>query len=500
MNIYYHFGSLQLTANDAYLYNNTFINCHIKSGGYNGIIGINTGIGTIIDKIYISSCSVNSYGMFYFFGASSITTPSRISNFEIKDCIGDGISGKEWGNAIISNGTITNVTGDGIHFYHSAGYGMIKWWVENVIIDGAHEHGGIVDNGADQLTAYLYNNKINDVPAVYQEATGGPEYFYILNSSATNYTRKYKILNGSENREMREYVLADIYVIDKNNRPISQSSISIEAINPDVSDSIINRNFQPLNQSITISSGHTPLPDEDKDNTIALLRYKKTFKAEKGDYSYNITAEKNGIKATVTIRPEENWYRENPAIPKQTVVITLPLEQIGTIIGVVTNTKDSSVLTGATITAVARSATALTTITTDVNGRYTLTLPIGSYTLTVTKEGHRSQSSEVEIVENQTREINFSLFSGNIQDISVYPNPFKANQGFPGKIYFTNLPKEVTINIYTISGELIKAIEHRDSVDGGKEEWDVSDVSSGVYLYVVTSLAGVKKGKVGIIK
>ncbi len=51
---------LQLWLNsaiDAYLYNNNFQNCHIKSGAYNGIIGINTGTGTIIDRIYIVTCN-----------------------------------------------------------------------------------------------------------------------------------------------------------------------------------------------------------------------------------------------------------------------------------------------------------------------------------------------------------------------------------------------------------------------------------------------------------
>ena len=84
--------------------------------------------------------------------------------------------------------------------------------------------------------------------------------------------------------------------------------------------------------------------------------------------------------------------------------------------------------------------------------------------------------------------------------ILVYPNPYVKRESSEEKITFANLHQEATIRIYTVSGELVKIIEHKDTADGGSEEWDVSGISSGIYLYTVISSEGTKKGKVSIIK
>lgn len=126
---------------------------------------------------------------------------------------------------------------------------------------------------------------------------------------------------------MREYVLADIYVIDKNNRPISQANISIEAINPDVSDPIINRDFKPPSQSITTSNGHTPLPGQDASRTVALLRHRKSLTLDRVSYSYTIAAEKDGYTGyAYNVVPNETWYRVNPDTYQNTIVITIPFD------------------------------------------------------------------------------------------------------------------------------------------------------------------------------
>jgi hypothetical protein len=72
--------------------------------------------------------------------------------------------------------------------------------------------------------------------------------------------------------------------------------------------------------------------------------------------------------------------------------------------------------------------------------------------------------------------------------------------GWPETIFFDNLPGNVTIRIYTIAGELITKIEHESAVNDGKEEWDISGIVSGVYIYSVKSTSGKKVGKVCIIK
>ena len=68
------------------------------------------------------------------------------------------------------------------------------------------------------------------------------------------------------------------------------------------------------------------------------------------------------------------------------------------------------------------------------------------------------------------------------------------------KIFFSDLSKESVIKIYLVSRELLRTIQHKDDADGGKAEWEISAVNSGVYLYVITSAEGTKKGKVSVIK
>ena len=90
------------------------------------------------------------------------------------------------------------------------------------------------------------------------------------------------------------------------------------------------------------------------------------------------------------------------------------------------------------------------------------------------------------------------LASADLQAIRVVPNPFiAANEITRGegrqRIQFTNLPPQATIRIYTISGNLVRILEHGDG--SGTEEWDVRTrfdllVASGNYYYHVTTPDG----------
>ena len=77
------------------------------------------------------------------------------------------------------------------------------------------------------------------------------------------------------------------------------------------------------------------------------------------------------------------------------------------------------------------------------------------------------------------------------------------------KILFTHLPAQCTITIYTITGEMVNALEHDDPLDG-KEWWDLrtinnQEVSPGLYIYTVESTNDAGKaikhvGKFAIIR
>jgi hypothetical protein len=90
------------------------------------------------------------------------------------------------------------------------------------------------------------------------------------------------------------------------------------------------------------------------------------------------------------------------------------------------------------------------------------------------------------------------LANADLQAIKVVPNPFiAANEITRGqgrqRLLFTNLPPQATIRIYTISGNLVRILEHGDG--SGTEEWDVRTrfdllVASGNYYYHVTTPDG----------
>jgi len=97
----------------------------------------------------------------------------------------------------------------------------------------------------------------------------------------------------------------------------------------------------------------------------------------------------------------------------------------------------------------------------------------------------------------------------NLNKIKVIPNPYNDKSikynfpGEPNKIMFINLPPKCTIKIFTVSGDLVKTLEHTDGKS--EEPWDqVTDsnqlIFSGVYLYVVQSDIGNKIGKFVIVR
>ncbi len=97
----------------------------------------------------------------------------------------------------------------------------------------------------------------------------------------------------------------------------------------------------------------------------------------------------------------------------------------------------------------------------------------------------------------------------DLNKILVVPNPYHDLSvrnnwpGEPNKIMFVNLPKECTIKIFTMSGDLVTVLKHDDGT--AEEAWNqVSDnnqlVFSGVYIYHVNSEWGEKTGKFVIIR
>ncbi|MBI1938434.1 MAG: hypothetical protein HYS25_09925 [Ignavibacteriales bacterium] len=106
--------------------------------------------------------------------------------------------------------------------------------------------------------------------------------------------------------------------------------------------------------------------------------------------------------------------------------------------------------------------------------------------------------------------------AAELDDVAVVPNPYVGAASWEPsttnvgrgerRIYFINLPQQCTIRIYTVSGKLVKTIEHNTTVDNGQEPWnliskDGMDIAYGIYVYHVDAPGiGEKIDKFAIIK
>jgi len=87
-----------------------------------------------------------------------------------------------------------------------------------------------------------------------------------------------------------------------------------------------------------------------------------------------------------------------------------------------------------------------------------------------------------------------------MKKVAVVPNPYIAAAEWeprtqirgrgPRMVQFIHLPPDCTIKIYTIRGELVRTLEHREYGSDGTEWWDLQsetgqDVAYGVYLFHV---------------
>jgi len=114
--------------------------------------------------------------------------------------------------------------------------------------------------------------------------------------------------------------------------------------------------------------------------------------------------------------------------------------------------------------------------------------------------------------------------------VGVYPNPYYVRSAWDGaaerdkKLYFTNLPSECEIRIYTLAGETVDVLHHSSSslsdirwyrtystdgvvLSGGEEAWDLISrkdqrLATGLYLFAVKDkkTGDVQQGKFVIIR
>jgi len=136
------------------------------------------------------------------------------------------------------------------------------------------------------------------------------------------------------------------------------------------------------------------------------------------------------------------------------------------------------------------------------------------YRIMVSKPFREGESFEFKVrgagIENQ-------LAKNELADIAVVPNPYVGAASWEPRnafqfgrgerrIYFTNLPSQCTIRIYTIRGYLVDTLEHNTGGETGAEAWDLiskdgMNIAYGIYVYHVDAPGiGTHIGKFAVIK
>lgn len=106
----------------------------------------------------------------------------------------------------------------------------------------------------------------------------------------------------------------------------------------------------------------------------------------------------------------------------------------------------------------------------------------------------------------------------NMDNIYTVPDPYIAASSLEQKLVsldagrgerridFVNLPYECKISIFTVSGRLVREIDHSSIIENGRANWDLRttdglEVAHGMYIYYVNAPGvGTKIGKLAIIK
>jgi subtilisin family serine protease len=116
--------------------------------------------------------------------------------------------------------------------------------------------------------------------------------------------------------------------------------------------------------------------------------------------------------------------------------------------------------------------------------------------------------SGIKIVDGAGSFLGLVFSKENLDEVTVYPNPYKINSG-KNIITFANLTPITTINIYDLTGKFIAEI-NESGTDGGAD-WNLKDsngniIQSGIYIYRVSGKDSNgndvkdKMGKFAIIK
>jgi hypothetical protein len=213
------------------------------------------------------------------------------------------------------------------------------------------------------------------------------------------------------------------------------------------------------------------------------------------------------------------WRSENPQFPENSFTLLAqfdePRDSFWYNTGLQFSFVDSNLVRGKTyvysVTSVSIPSLAYQTVPTD-SGNIIVEVPV--------------EPLESGRLVNATRiDLPFSV-SNELGKVSVVPNPYRTDQdytlesgGYEGLfsqwdenkrvVKFINLPEVCTIRIFSLSGDLVRTVNHDGRSESGISRGDVNvplvsesnrALASGVYVFTVDSDLGVQTGKFVIIR
>ena len=98
---------------------------------------------------------------------------------------------------------------------------------------------------------------------------------------------------------------------------------------------------------------------------------------------------------------------------------------------------------------------------------------------------------------DNARTFAITLPAPKLAETIVYPNP--ANPATCDQVTFDNLPAGTNIYIYDVSGNCIASLAKTER-EREKKVWDLSGISSGIYIYVLSSDTDRSVGKLSVIR
>ncbi|MHA1974399.1 MAG: PKD domain-containing protein [Candidatus Hodarchaeales archaeon] len=131
----------------------------------------------------------------------------------------------------------------------------------------------------------------------------------------------------------------------------------------------------------------------------------------------------------------------------------------------------------------------------------------GEWCFEVTNVTHASNTYDA-AANNVTKACESGPVFKDVEEIALMPNAYALHQNYPNPFNPTteisfNLPKGsyVTLEVYNISGQKVAVLaDGQYSAGQHSVSWDASKVSSGIYLYKLTSKFGIDTKKMTLLK